>query len=145
MWFLLAMYIPHPERAICPALFQLGLVGLLACALYAYGRSRYGHRAMVKSLLIGEMISFFPVVVQMFVGLGDYGDSCRGFGDYNYPDWFLVLVSHFELSGFAISSFICLLVSTLILSIIKAGKPRRDQRSRAESSTQCSDPRDLED
>jgi hypothetical protein len=117
------MYIPHPERAVVPAMIQLLMIGILAGALYAYGRSRCGHRAMIAALLVGELAAFLPLAFQMLVGLGDYGNTCRRFGS-DYPDWFLVLVSHFELFDFAISSFICLLVSTLIAICLKSGRRR---------------------
>ncbi len=46
------------------------------------------------------------------------GDSWRGFGAH-YPDWVLILTRHFELFGFAMWSFICLLMSAVTLFLAK--------------------------
>jgi hypothetical protein len=108
---LLAMYIPHLERAFESALVQFAIIAVLASALYAYGRSRCGQRTILNALIIGELVSLLPLLIEVLVGQGDYGNTCRGFGE-NYPDWVLAAASYFELFTFAISSFICLIVAT---------------------------------
>lgn len=132
MWHLLAMYIPHPERAVVPAFIQLVLIAVLAGALYAYLCPRCGRRATLVALSIGELISFLPMSIATVVGLGQYGDTCRGFGA-DYCDSVLVLTQHFELYSFAIWSFISLLLSALILFAVKTKARHGDPNGRAES------------
>jgi hypothetical protein len=119
------MYIPHPERAIGPAIFQLMLIGALGYAIYAYLAPRFGHKTTIWVLLIGELVSFLPVAIGMSIGLGQYGDTCRLFGS-DHSDWVLILTEHFELYGFSVYSFICLVVSALIVSAVGMFKnPRK--------------------
>ena len=139
MWSLLAMYIPHPERAVGAAFIQLVLIAVLAGALYAYLRPRCGRKATIRALLIGELISFLPPGFVMLVGLGPYGDTCRGFGA-NYSDGVLILTEHFELYNFAIYSFICLLVSALLVFCAKAGEGQHEHGGNAESPPGSSSP-----
>lgn len=132
----LALYIPNPERAVGPAIIQLVLISILAAALYAYLRPRCGRKATIKALLIGELVSFLPpafvTLVVMLLHKGHYGDTWRGFGA-NHSDPVLILTEHFELYRFAIWSFLCLLGSALILSMIKTGDFQHEFGDKPES------------
>ena len=75
----------------------------------------------------------------MLVGLGEYGDTCRGFGA-NHSNWVLILTEHFELFGFAVWSFISLLASTVILFLLKTGERQREHGDKAESPPNSTTP-----
>jgi hypothetical protein len=132
MRHLMAMYIPNPERAVVPALIQLGLIAILASSLYAYLRPRCGRKATLAVLLFAEAISFLPTVSAMLVCLGRYGSTYHGFGA-NYSDSVLILTEYFELFGFGICSFIALTVSALLLFLATVGKQQSENGGKAES------------
>jgi hypothetical protein len=139
MWPEFAFYIPHPERAVGPALIQFVLITILAGALYAYLHPRRGRRATIAALVIGEVISLLPLGMAMLVGLGTCGDIWRDFGA-NYTDAVLILIQYFEQYGFALWSFICLLVSAMILFLIGTGERQHEHGGKDESPPGASSP-----
>lgn len=89
---------------------QFVLIGILAAALHEYFSPRRGHRATVNTLLMAELISFLPVGLCTLVELVMPSE-----GRKDYPGWLCVLFAYFELYGFAVVSFVALVVGGLTL------------------------------
>ena len=115
---LIAMYIPHWERAIDDLLIQVALIGVLAVALYGYLRRYYGKLPTLVALVLFEVAAVaLTLAPDIARGLGEYGDACRGMLHADYTDGFLITVQYFELYTFAVVSFVALLLAALTLAI----------------------------
>ena len=115
---LIAVYIPHWERAIGPALIQLVLIGVLAAALFRYLQQYYGRGPTLVVLLLSEVAAVGgALAMEISQGLGEYGGACRLMLGADYSDGFLSIVMFFELYRFAIVSFVALIVGAVVLVI----------------------------
>ena len=128
----LAMYIPHPERAVRASIHPVDTDCYSSRCFVRLSPPRYGRKATVVALFIGELISFLPPGIAMLVGLGQYGDTCRGFGA-DHSDSVLILTEHFELYSFAVWSFSSLVLSALILFMVKTKANQGEPDGRAEA------------
>ena len=72
----------------------------------------------MKALLTGEAVGcLIALAIPMTTGLGETGDMYRSVLKADYPDTILVLTSFFGLSGFAMVSFVALLLAAKVLAI----------------------------
>lgn len=114
---LIAMYIPHWERAVGPLLLQLLLISVLWAAMFAYSR-RWGKGLAALVLSLGVLIPTVAVLgIQISCGLGEYGDACRAMAGHNHTDAFLIVVQFFELWQFAISAFVGLIIALFVIPL----------------------------
>jgi MFS family permease len=115
-------YHPHPDRTVGSLVVQLLLIAPIAAALYAYLWPRFGRKATIIALLIGELISFLPLGIAIYEGVGELAREIYQREPINYSEWFIILCMYIDFWDLTICSLAGLLASATVCFVVLAIK-----------------------